>query len=431
MADIQTELAGLARHLEWRRAAILQIWRNTIRRDRSLTAGDALPRAQLNDHIPEVLAAFERQLREPDAISKGARPSKGGDEAAAHGLHRWQQGYDLREVTRELGLLNEVMVAELDAYAQSKHASHDVMAAARRAWAATCTMDVEESTSQFFRLQRLEAAGHVQDLEQALRDIGELDQQRAELWRQIAHDLRGNVGVVASAAHGLTLKDAPAEYRERFLHMLERNIKSLRHLLDDVTSLTKLQAGGEKRQLAEMDAASLLSELCEGLQAFAHARNLYLRVEGPAPFWVEGDALKTRRLAQNLILNALKYTVTGGVTVTWSLGDTEDKKRWALTVRDTGPGFRADPGRPVAGALKEATELTHAADAGDSVHSSSDPQLSHLSKEDRPVRQGPGEGIGLSIVKRLSDLLDASVEVESAGASGTTVRVLAPVRYSE
>jgi signal transduction histidine kinase len=435
MADIQPELAKLAEHLERRREAILQIWRNAIQRDPDMTGGDTLPRAQLNDHIPAVLAAFEELLREPGPILKGTRPRKGGDEAAAHGLHRWQQGYDLREVTRELGLLNEVMVTELDSYATSGDApAHDVMAAARRAWAATCTMDVEESTAQYFRLQRLEAAGHVQDLEQALQDVGELDLQRVELWRQIAHDLRGNVGVVASAAQGLGLKDAPAESRERFLRMLERNLKSLRHLLDDVTSLTRLQAGGEHRQLAEFDAAILLTELCEGLQAFAHQRNLYLRTEGPALLLVEGDALKTRRIAQNLILNALKYTRKGGVTVAWNLGGEEDSKRWVLTVQDTGPGFQAGPGAPMAGALKEATELTHAADAsaasGEPAPSANEPQPSHSPESPRSVRQDPGEGIGLSIVKRLSELLDAAVEVESNAASGTTFRVRAPVKYS-
>ena len=48
-----------------------------------------------------------------------------------------------------------------------------------------------------------------------------------------------------------------------------------------------------------------------------------------------------------------------------------------------------------------------------------------------PVRIGPGEGIGLSIVKRLSDLLDASVELESDLGAGTTFRVLFPKTYGQ
>ena len=112
----QAELAALARHLSSRRSAVLQAWQSAIKRDPALTTGEALPRVQILDHIPSMLAAFERALdHSPDrAVEVGA--DAGQAPAAAHGLQRWRQGYDLREVTRELGKLNECVVAELDAY---------------------------------------------------------------------------------------------------------------------------------------------------------------------------------------------------------------------------------------------------------------------------------------------------------------------------
>lgn len=62
--------------------------------------------------------------------------------------------------------------------------------------------------------------------------------------------------------------------------------------------------------------------------------------------------------------------------------------------------------------------------------SSTGPVPSVASPSDRrPVQQEQGEGIGLSIVKRLCDLLDASVELESKPGEGTTFRVLFPRRY--
>jgi signal transduction histidine kinase len=436
MADMRTGFDELAAHLEQRREAILSAWRKAIKRDPALTGGNALPRAQLIDHIPAVLAAFEQQLR--DALPGQPARSAGQEDtsAAAHGLHRWQQGYDLREVIRELGLLNETMVAELDAFAASSAGvSSDIMAGARRIWAVKCTVDIEESATQYFHLKRLEAAGHVKDLEAALQDLGDLERQRAELWMQVAHDLKGNVAVVVTATHGLGRKNAPEEMRDKLLVMLERNVKSLRHLLDDVTSLTKLQAGGELRQLASFDAASLMTELCEGLQALALQRNLYLHTQGPATLVVEGDALKIRRIAQNLILNAIKYTHRGGVTVAWSFAEGEQEKRWILSVSDTGPGFQAGPGAPLAGALKDATQLTHAVDAseatGEPVTPVSATALARPATENPVVHQEPGEGIGLSIVKRLCEMLDASLEVESDAATGTRFRVLAPSAYTD
>jgi len=57
-------------------------------------------------------------------------------DAAAHGLHRWQQGFDLAEVTRELGRLNECVLVELESYAVEHPSLHSgVMAEARKIWA--------------------------------------------------------------------------------------------------------------------------------------------------------------------------------------------------------------------------------------------------------------------------------------------------------
>lgn len=58
--------------------------------------------------------------------------------------------------------------------------------------------------SQYFELQQQETTGHAQDLEQALEEIRELEQQCADQWHRAAHDLRGNLGVVAHVAVGLT-----------------------------------------------------------------------------------------------------------------------------------------------------------------------------------------------------------------------------------
>lgn len=425
---MQSELAQLADHLGQRREDILRAWRTAVRRDPALTTSHALPRSQLNDHVPGVLIAFEDALRAPPAPVTQRAPSA---EASAHGVHRWQQGYDLHEVTRELGTLNRCMVTELDAYAEARPGvPHAVMAHARQIWAASTSTDLEESTSQYFRLQRVEAAGHVKDLEAALERLNDLESERAELWRQIAHDLRGNVGVVATAARGLSMGPAADASRDKFIRVLGHNVSSLKHLLDDVTSLARLQAGSETRQLVEMDVAVEVSSLCEGLQVLAQERGLYLRTRGPAPFVVTGDPVKTRRLVQNLVLNALKYTPSGGVDVLWEETLAYDDPRWVLSVQDTGPGIQAGPGSQMAVALQGATQLTLGVEKGVSVDEAVAHSITAQPGSAAPARIGPGEGIGLSIVKRLADLLDASIELESDADAGTTFRVLFPKVYA-
>jgi signal transduction histidine kinase len=331
----------------------------------------------------------------------------------------------LREVTRELGRLNESVVVELDEFACANAGLEPrVMPTARRVWAALCSTAIEESTAQFFHLQQREAAGHLGELEKALQAVRELDQERTELWRQAAHDLRGNLSVVANATAGLAAVGLRESAADQVLKMLQRNVGALHHLLNDVTSLARLQAGQEQRQLARIDVAALLSDLSEGLRPFAQQRHLFLHCEGPAPFHVDGDAVKIRRIAQNLMLNAIKYTVSGGLNVTWGNSDGGDGKRWALGVRDTGPGLHSGSAAPVAQAIENATQ----------AQQSAEPNTPLPNVANRDARSGDhttaGEGIGLSIVKRLCDLLDATVELESTPGVGTTFRILLPRAYS-
>lgn len=413
----------------------MDAWRGTVTADPKLTTGASLPRAQLHDHIPALLEDFERRLTAGGIEERtGAEDDQKGD-AAAHGLHRWQQGFDLGEVTRELGRLNECVVIELEDYAVL-HSSMErgAMAEARRIWAALYSIAISASTSQYFKLQQLEAASHVSDLEHALGSLRELEARRAELWQQAAHDLRGNLGVVATATAGLTSVRASADTRETFLGLLERNVRALHRLLEDVTNLARLQGGQERRTLAAMDATLLLGEVCESMQPLAQERALFLRFDGPPRCTVQGDAIKIRRIVQNLVLNAIKYTRNGGVTVSWGQNEDNDTERWFIQVQDTGPGFHAGPGAEMVGALEVATDQAKdvAVDAisGGVTHVNSEQSEPHPSDRDsRPVHQQPGEGIGLSIVKRLCELLDATMELDSKIDFGTTFRILLPRRY--
>ena len=431
------QLVALAAHIALRRAAIMDAWRVRVAADPKLTTGTSLPRAQLHDHLPALLEDFERRLAASDSQSRAAAESEQKLDAAAHGLHRWQQGFDLGEVTRELGRLNECVVAELDACVVSQPAfGHEVMAEARRVWAGLYSVAIGTSTSQYFALQQLEAAGHITELEQALESLREIELQRAELWQQAAHDLRGNLGVVVLATAGLTSTRASDDARSKYLGSLDRNVRALHRLLEDVTSLARLQGGKETRALADMDASRLLRELAEAVQTVADERGLLLTFEGPAAFVVEGDAIKTRRIVQNLVLNAIKYTRQGRVDVHWGEIAGSDAGRWFVQVADTGPGIQSGPRADLTEALEVATENAKdvAADAlsGDVTHvRPEDSALPPAAAKPGPraARQQAGEGIGLSIVKRLCGLLDATIEVDSKVGEGTTFRILLPRRY--
>ena len=412
--DFSAQRTAISAHFRARIPAVIEAWRTLVVADPQLTTGDALPRVQLVDHLPGWLEIFAQALAAaPGASAAGRAEVEESKSAEAHGLQRWQQGYDLEEVTREWGALNRCMVLEIERYAAATpDVASQVLSDARSTLASYVSEATSESAATYFRLERLEAAGSVRDLEEALGEVRELERRRAELWQQAAHDLRGNLGVVSNVAHGLTFDGLPAGRRQDFLSLLRNNVLALNRLLDDVTDLARLQAGQEQRRVAAFDAAQMLHRLGEDMRPLAEERHLSLTLNGPETLPVEGDAVKIRRIAQNLLLNALKYTERGGVVVTW--GDTvaRDDGRWYLSVQDSGPGLHGGPGAPLAGAL--------ATVPGDPV----------VDEDARPVHQMPGEGLGLAIVKRLCELLNASIELDSEIGKGTTIRVLLPVHYA-
>ena len=425
-------LLDLAQYLADRHEPIMAAWRKAIRRDPDMTSGAALPRSQLNDHIPAIVAAFRERL-----VAASARADNANDEhvddAAAHGLQRWQQGYDLREVTRAWGHLQLCVIDELERFAASRaEVDGAAMQIARRAWAEICTESVTESANQYFRLQQIEAEGQLRDLEAALSELRESDQQRAQLWREAAHDLRGNVGGVLNATAGLTRQGLPDTARERLLELLGRNVGSLQSLLEDVMGLARLQAGREQLVIKPFNAATLIQEVAGRMRGLMDERGLSFEVEGPATLEVQGDPVKVQRITQNLLLNACRYTDRGGVVIRFGDSRDNDPGRWMVCVEDTGPGFAAGPGAPLAGAIETATDESRAVDVAAAAQS---PDKARVDQAPRraalPVHQEHGEGIGLSIVKRLCELLNATIELDSVPRRGTTVRVLFPREYGD
>ena len=105
---------------------------------------------------------------------------------------------------REWALLQLCLMDELERYGGAHpDLAFGVMTAAGRALTQLCSEGGIESATRCAHLQQVEAAGRLRDLEQALAQINELERQRALLWREAAHDLRGNIGVVQNAALGL------------------------------------------------------------------------------------------------------------------------------------------------------------------------------------------------------------------------------------
>lgn len=407
------DLSELAYCLLRDQAGILAQWHERVDAQPEVSALKDLSRAEFADHIPDFLDRISGVLRGEDS---GATQEL----AIKHGAHRWRHGASLKEIADEWRLLHDVLMDYLANAADAAPAiSVRASREAYRVLADEIHRGVAYSVMEYEARQRVEAEARMRDLETIFEKRDEREKLRGQNLREISHDLRGSLHGLQLACY--LLKAQPlAEQAAVIAERIDYASQNLDRLLRDLLDLARLEAGREELGVDEFDAASLLRDLCKASQPLAESKGLALRARGAASLPVCGDAIKVRRIAQNLILNALKYTSAGRVDIGWEL---RSPQQWMFYVRDTGPGLSTSTAGPLAHELEE---------AGDD-----DERAPEEPESPPPVESGSGatpvaahgEGIGLAIVRQLCELLDAILEVESESGKGATFRVLLPTAY--
>lgn len=228
MASSQPQLSALSTYLRERREQLLGAWRKFVDKDPELTTSSSSSRIQLDDHLPGILDTLEARLRAENALDDIQIDLQQRNQAAEHGVHRWRQGYDFREGMREWGHLQFALFAELGRYFVS-HPDLDraIMASARTSVAALCIQGSLESATRYLRPQQAEAAGRMRDLQASVDALQKLENERAGLLHEAAHDLRGSMSVVDAASTVLAQRHVEPAQREHFQKLLKLHIHSM------------------------------------------------------------------------------------------------------------------------------------------------------------------------------------------------------------
>jgi signal transduction histidine kinase len=421
-ARIGEQLRALGEHVVAESNTIMRAWREAVKNDPELKTARTLSRSRFDDHIPALLRAFSHQLAAWPGGGIIAAESEQERRGSEHGANRWQAGFALAEVAREWVHLHLVLLDFFEKDAADRRLDGETMVIARRLLAMLCGEGVSRSVSEYTRLMQVEAAGRVRDLEAAVEELNSLQRERAHAWREAEHDLRNTIGLVSNASGILRRADAPDPVRVKSLQALQSGVSSLNSMLSDLLTLARLEAGLEKRVVASFDAGAVLGALHARMQSSAAARGLFLHTSGPDSFVVEGDEEKVERIAYSLLSNALSCTPQGGITMSWTASEDGDLRRWVLIVEDTGGQGHSNAAAPVIAELRQIEQLQNADEASGRAAAA---QRSVV----RPSGRGHGEGIGLSIVKHLCELLDATLEISGSAAGGSTLRVVFPCRY--
>ncbi|MFC5410266.1 sensor histidine kinase [Larkinella bovis] len=402
-------LAELAAYLSARRDAFLNNWRTSCENDPVCNTVANLSREEFNNKVPFMLNELNRQFRN-EPVQKEITLL-----AAEHGLHRWQKGYTLAELLSEIHHLNRLMMGEVRQYwHQHPVTDSDWIAESYESLAWFTQQNIQGSVEQYIELQRIAASNRMQTLQQALDELNDLKRRRGDLLRSASHDLRGSFGVIQGAASFLNLVEVEEPTRKQMVEILNRNMATVRDMVLQLMDLSRLEAGQEPVTFQSFNAGQFLYELVESYQPLAAKTGLLLKADGPTDLRVESDPVQLQRIMQNLVLNALNNATTGWVSVSWAR---ESAFRWVISVQDSGPGLPKGSSGTLLQALAPTTESSAAFGVDAPAEERREADIT------RSPKTAQGEGIGLSIVKGLCELLRASLEVETKAGEGTLFRI--------
>jgi signal transduction histidine kinase len=263
--------------------------------------------------------------------------------------------------------------------------------------------ELEEKREELERLNGQLIASNA-ELNEANARLRELAEMREEFLALTTHDLRSPLTVISGVISFLTsgrLGELSPE-QKNMVAMMERNTQNLIELVNDLLDAAKLESGSLQLELADVDLASLINEICEPFAQLAREKGLALTQEAvPAglPPCVRADRAKLRRVIVNLLSNALKFTPRGGrVSVRV---EPAGEREVRIAVADTGVGIAAD-------------DLPLLFDKYE--------QARH-----RATRGEKGTGLGLYITRQLVELHGGQIQVESEVGRGSTFSFTLPV----
>ncbi len=235
----------------------------------------------------------------------------------------------------------------------------------------------------------------VLDLQQARHTAEEADRQRREITANLSHDVRTPLQAILGMADGIDRSALNAADRDR-LEVIERSARRLHGLVDDLLLHARIDAGRGSPVAANVDIRALFTDTARIHLPTAEAKGLALRLDlTHAPEHFVTDALRLHRIVDNLVVNAVKYTVQGQVDLrVRSSGD-----HLVLEVADTGPGIPEDRQRAIFLRFERAQ-------TGDNT--------------------GDGAGLGLAITSKLVELLGGTLGLDSRPGLGSRFTVELP-----
>lgn len=229
------------------------------------------------------------------------------------------------------------------------------------------------------------------ELATTLEQLRELDRMKNEFFANISHELRTPLTLILSPVEELLSRTTDPRASSA-LSVVRRNAQRLLRLIDDLLDLARLDAGGLRLRVAEVDLAEIARKVTDSARAAAEAQGIELSCDANEPTKdTHGDMHRLEIVLTNLVGNALKFTPSGG-HVAVRLESLPNRVQ--VSVSDDGPGIAAED-------IERIFER-------------------FIQVEGSERRRHGGAGIGLSLARELARLHGGDLTVQSELGQGST-----------
>jgi signal transduction histidine kinase len=240
--------------------------------------------------------------------------------------------------------------------------------------------------------QRRTFVAQTEQLGERNRELSAAAVRKDEFLASVSHELRTPLNVVLGYIDLLLDHSfGPLEPAQRdILHRITKNASNLSHLINDLLDLSRIEAGRMRIEMEAVDLAPLFTDLSAVMTVLLAGHDVTFAAEVATPCAsVSADPDRLKQIVSNLLVNAVKFTERGSITLRAESGV---QGRILVSVTDTGIGIPLGEHSAIFEPFRQ-------------VH-------------DRE-RRAPGAGIGLSISARLAALMGGELTVTSAPGKGS------------
>ena len=234
-------------------------------------------------------------------------------------------------------------------------------------------------------------------LRKVSKEAQQASRMKSEFLANMSHEMRTPMNAILGFTE-LLMNDETSIERLKYLKTIYRSGEHLLNLINDVLDLSKIEAARFELFISPYNPSKLVKELVETYLPMAYSKGLHLAhsILDNTPDYVDGDEFRVRQVLTNLVSNGLKFTKQGYVSILLGY----DNETLVYTVQDTGPGVLPDQ-------IDKIFEPFIQADGTMS-------------------RKFGGTGLGLTITRKIVELMGGSIRFESKIGEGSKITVKIP-----